>query len=57
MSARANPQVVFPARAGVSLSGDHLGAVIDRFPRPRGDEPDAATDFIRWTLFSPPARG
>ena len=27
------------------------------FPRVSGDEPDAATDFIRWTLFSPRERG
>ena len=57
MSARANPQVVFPARAGVSLSGDHLGAVIDRFPRPRGDEPPRELMRYLIRLFSPPARG
>ena len=30
---------------------------LERFPRVSGDEPDAATDFIRWTLFSPRERG
>ena len=38
-----------------SMTGIRDGRV--SFPRVSGDEPDAATDFIRWTLFSPRERG
>ena len=48
---------VFPARAGMSRTTDHVRNLLPRFPRTRGDEPGfMSVDEIR-ALFSPHARG
>ncbi len=41
----------------MSLCLDHLGAVIDRFPRVSGDEPAVSTLARKHVLFSPRERG
>ena len=48
---------VFPARAGMSPQLQKPIVALIRFPRPRGDEPDHATNFRDDLEFSPPARG
>ena len=49
--------MVFPAHAGMSLTGISDGRVNLGFPRPRGDEPGYGEDYVREVQFSPPTRG
>ena len=49
--------MVFPAYAGMSLDTKCLTSQDHRFPRLRGDEPQASIDAKAAELFSPPTRG
>ncbi len=51
------PGVVFPAHAGMARIDDTRRRGRWRFPRPRGDGPDASTLRTVARLFSPPTRG
>ena len=49
--------MVFPARAGMSLTCQTPETTVESFPRPRGDEPRLPVLPLPFPEFSPPARG
>ena len=48
---------VSPAHAGIDLPDDAGGLRLRRFPRPRGDRPQAEIDLESAKKFPPPTRG
>ena len=48
---------VFPAHAGMSPMKAYRFQDKNRFPRPRGDEPNSRAATVATSTFSPPTRG